>query len=134
MPEIRYEISPDVSNEALNTLFFAVWEHHQSRDFLPVLKHSLLWVCAYSGNQLIGFVNVVWDGGKHAFILDTSVHPDFQRHGIGIELVKRANLASTEKGILWMHVDYEAHLTDFYAKCGFRTTVAGLLNLQDTSS
>ena len=38
-----------------------------------VQQHSLGWVCAWRGGALIGFVNVAWDGGVHAFILDTVV-------------------------------------------------------------
>jgi len=38
-----------------------------------VERHSLGWVCARDGADLAGFVNVAWDGGAHAFILDTVV-------------------------------------------------------------
>jgi len=33
-----------------------------------VERHSLGWVCASDGDDLVGFVNVAWDGGVHAFI------------------------------------------------------------------
>ncbi|MHB1431454.1 MAG: GNAT family N-acetyltransferase [Streptosporangiaceae bacterium] len=46
-------------------------------------RHSLTWVGAFSSGRLVGFVHAIWDGGAHAFILDTVVHPDFQRLGIG---------------------------------------------------
>ena len=36
-------------------------------------RHSVGWVCARDGAGLAGFVNVAWDGGSHAFILDTVV-------------------------------------------------------------
>jgi hypothetical protein len=35
--------------------------------------HSLGWVCARDGEELVGFVNVAWDGVVHAFVLDTMV-------------------------------------------------------------
>jgi hypothetical protein len=38
-----------------------------------VERHSLGWVCARRGAELAGFVSVAWDGGVHAFILDTLV-------------------------------------------------------------
>lgn len=98
------------------------------------LDHSLTWICAYddiqpSGPQLIGFVNVAWDGGVHAFLLDTTVHPDWQRQGIGRELVRRAAEAARERGMHWLHVDFEPHLASFYRACGFRPTEAGLICL-----
>ncbi|MDQ3688708.1 MAG: GNAT family N-acetyltransferase, partial [Chloroflexota bacterium] len=51
-------------------------------------RHSLGWVCAREGEELLGFVNVAWDGGIHAFILDTLVAGRAQRQGIGTELIK----------------------------------------------
>jgi hypothetical protein len=38
-----------------------------------VKRHSLGWVCARDGAELVGFVNVAWDGVVHAFVLDTMV-------------------------------------------------------------
>jgi GNAT superfamily N-acetyltransferase len=91
--------------------------------------HSLTWVEAYTGARLVGFVNVAWDGGTHAFLLDTCVAPDRQGQGVGAELVRRATLAVREAGCTWLHVDFEARLETFYARCGFTPTPAGLLSL-----
>lgn len=95
-----------------------------------VLEHSLTWVTAFDGEALVGFVNVAWDGGVHAFLLDTTVHPDWGRRGIGTRLVRRAEAAARAHGGLeWLHVDYEPHLSSFYEGCGFTPTAAGLLKL-----
>ncbi len=128
--DVNYQISPAVTNEELNALFANAWENHRTWDFLPVLEHSLLFVCAYHEARLIGFVNVAWDGAQHAFILDTTVDKDFRRRGIGIQLVKRAAEAVKRRGVAWLHVDFEPHLEEFYRKCGFRYTNAGLINLK----
>jgi len=130
---IVYQISPPVGNDALNTLFEAAWPRHTRSDFQPTLNHSLAYICAYDGQQLIGFVNLAWDGGIHAFLLDTTVHRDWQRRGIGRALVLRAADAARERGIHWLHVDYEPHLAGFYRGCGFRPTEAGLLWLPERS-
>jgi GNAT superfamily N-acetyltransferase len=127
---IRYELSPPVSNEALNTLFAAAWENHTESDFAPILSRSLVYVCAYDTDRLIGFVNVAWDGGIHAFLLDTTVHPDVQRRGIATELVSQAAAAAKARGIEWLHVDFEPHLLQFYRGCGFQPTEAGLMHLK----
>lgn len=71
-----------------------------------------------------------WDGGIHAFLLDTTTHPDYQRHGVGLELVGVAVEAARGRGIKWVHVDYEPHLAEFYSKCGFGYTEAGLMGLE----
>jgi hypothetical protein len=31
----------------------------------------------------------------------------------------------------WLHVDFEPHLDEFYHKCGFKETRAGLIRLND---
>ncbi len=76
-----------------------------------VRPHSLGWVSArLDDGQLIGFVNVAWDGGVHAFLLDTKVSSAYQRHGIGIELVRRAGIQAKAAGCEWLHVDFEERL------------------------
>ncbi|GGJ44987.1 GNAT family N-acetyltransferase [Deinococcus roseus] len=127
---IEYSHRPAIGNEALNALFFAAWEGHQKVDFASILQRSLTYVCAHRAGQLVGFVNVAWDGGVHAFLLDTTVHPEFQRQGIGQELVRLAAQVAREQGCHWLHVDFEPHLEAFYRGCGFQDTWAGLLNLQ----
>ncbi|GEM47089.1 GNAT family N-acetyltransferase [Deinococcus cellulosilyticus] len=130
MTDIIYLTSPQVSNEALNALFDAAWKGHQHRDFQPILQRSLTYMCAYSEEVLVGFVNVAWDGGVHAFLLDTTVHRDFQRQGIGQQLVQEAIREARRQGCHWLHVDFEPHLESFYRACGFQDTRAGLIQLQ----
>jgi ribosomal protein S18 acetylase RimI-like enzyme len=131
MDEILLKLNPLVTNDELNALFVAAWEQHSDSDFQAILKHSRIYVCAYVESRLAGFVKVVWDGGVHGFLLDTTVHPDFQRRGIGVLLVQKAAEAAREQGIEWLHVDYETHLAEFYRQCGFRHTEAGLMNLKN---
>jgi ribosomal protein S18 acetylase RimI-like enzyme len=98
-----------------------------------IRPHSLGWVTGRLDNgTLIGFVNVAWDGGDHAFLIDTKVRPDHQRRGIGTELVRIAARHAKEAGCEWMEVDFDDHLASFYYdSCGFARTPAGLLHLQD---
>ena len=126
---ISYRVSPALTNDALNALFAVAWPDNVWSDFEPVLSRSLAYVCAYQQDRLIGFVNLAWDGGIHAFLLDTTVHPDVRRQGIGRELVARAAQAARERGIAWLHVDYAPHLESFYRGCGFRHTEAGVIRL-----
>lgn len=131
---IRYRTSPDVGNDALNALFRDAWPKHTDWDFSPTLSHSLAWVCAFHGERLVGFVNLAWDGAQHAFILDTTVHPEYRRRGIGQQLVHEAVTIAWEHDIEWVHVDFEPHLTEFYAACGFRHTPAGVIDLRSTGN
>lgn len=88
------------------------------------------WVCAHDGERLVGFVNIAWDGSVHAFLLDTTVHPDYQRQGVGTALVHEATFLARERGAEWLHVDYDEALEPFYRGCGFFPTPAGLIYLQ----
>ncbi|NNH64265.1 GNAT family N-acetyltransferase [Rhizobium laguerreae] len=127
MLELR--IDPFPSTAELNALWSAAWGSQQSRDFAPILSRSLAHIGAYDNERLVGFVNVAWDGGIHAFILDTSVHPYMRRQGIATRLVKEATRVARERGAAWLHVDFEPHLTGFYRACGFAPTEAGLIKL-----
>ncbi len=119
-----------MADEALNALFAAAWPGHESRSWAPVHARSLTWVTAWSaGKDLIGYVNVATDGGVHAFLLDTTVHPGHRRQGLGSRLVREAAAAASAAGATWLHVDYEPHLDGFYTGCGFSPTAAGLLRL-----
>ena len=96
-----------------------------------VRSHSLGWVAARdSEGALIGFVNVAWDGGDHAFLVDTKTRGSHQHRGIGTELVRHATAQAQAAGCEWLHVDFEAPLERFYLEaCGFRPTPAGLIHL-----
>ncbi len=97
---------------------------------LRLERHSLTWVGAFIDEQLVGFVHACWDGGAHAFLLDTVVDPDRQRSGIGARLVLALVDETTAAGCDWLHVDYEPHLASFYTEaCGFNSTFAGLRRL-----
>src|SRR3954471_20483639 len=110
---VEYRVVPPVTNEALNELFAASWPNHKPGTFEGELSHSLTYVCAYEGERLVGFVYLAWDGGIHAFLLDPTVHPSLRRRGIGTELVRRAIDVARERGIHWVHVDFDPGLRPF---------------------
>ncbi|MEU5090829.1 GNAT family N-acetyltransferase [Streptomyces sp. NPDC021356] len=129
---ITYEWRGEVEDAALDALhaegFGYPAGHGEWRARL--LRHSLGWVCARREGCLIGFVNVAWDGGDHAFVLDTVVAREHRSHGVGAELVATAARQARAAGCAWLHVDYEPDLRRFYLEsCGFRETAAGLLAL-----
>lgn len=122
-----------ITSDELNSLRRTAWDGPQhGGNWDPVFAHSLGWVCATDDDRsdhLIGFVNVAWDGDTHVFLLDTTVDREYQRRGIGRDLVLEAAALARERGVEWLHVDYEPELDSFYRSCGFRPTAAGLLNL-----
>ena len=118
-----------VDEEDLQRLFESAWGERKC-DFRPVLARSFTWLTAHVGEDLAGFVNVAWDGGVHFFLIDTTVHPAWQRRGIGTQLVRGAIDACHGHG-RWMHVDFGAELRGFYASAGFHLTEnAALVSLR----
>jgi ribosomal protein S18 acetylase RimI-like enzyme len=99
------------------------WDH--------IRPHSLGWVSARTADRtLVGFVNVAWDGGDHAFLLDSKTRGDYQRQGIGRDVVRQAARHAKAAGCEWLHVDFAGQLAPFYFHgCGFWPTDAGLIHL-----
>jgi GNAT superfamily N-acetyltransferase len=129
---ITYDWREPFRNADLNALHAEGFGH----DILDVdwwaqvSRHSLGWVCARQGDDLVGFLNVAWDGDTHAFLLDTLVTERAGRRGVGTALVARAVQEARAAGCEWLHVDFEDHLRPFYFdSCGFQPTNAGLIAL-----
>lgn len=121
-------------NDEVNRLHASAFQHGPIRDdwTARLERYSLGWVTARADDgALVGFVNVAWDGGVHAFILDTMVDPTRGRAGIGTGLVRMAAENASNSGCEWLHVDFEPHLRSFYLDaCGFTPTPAGLIRLR----
>ncbi len=95
-----------------------------------VHRHSLGWVVAREGAELVGFVNVLWDGLVQAWLQDTMVAAKARGSGIGTHLVTWARDGAKAAGCEYLHVDFEDRLRPFYfGACGFAPANAGLLLL-----
>ena len=130
--ELSYEWRGAFENAELNALHAEGFGHPVLDDDWrgQVERHSLGWVCARDGDALVGFVNVPWDGGVHAFILDPLVVAQARRRGIGSRLIAVAVDQSRAAGCEWLHVDFDEELSAFYLdSCGFVATPAGLIEL-----
>jgi GNAT superfamily N-acetyltransferase len=130
---IIYEWRGHFSNAAVNALHAEGFSHQPLEDDwqAQVNRHSLGWVCAWDGRDLVGFVNVAWDGAVHAFLLDTLVTARVRRHGVGSRLVAVAADNAQAAGCEWLHVDFDDDLGPFYfGSCGFRPTSAGVMALR----
>lgn len=127
-----YDWRGDFDNAELNALHAEAFNHGVLEDDWKgqVHEHSLGWVCARDGAELVGFVNVAWDGAVHAFLLDTMVTSRAGRQGVGSQLVAVAVAGARAAGCEWLHVDFDDHLRGFYFEaCGFTPTNAGLIAL-----
>jgi len=131
---ISYKWRGQFGNAEVSALYAEGFSHEVLDDdwWAQVNQHSLGWACAREERDLVGFVNVPWDGAAHACILDTLVTARVRRLGVGTKLVAIAARQARAAGCEWLHVDFEDHLRPFYFdSCGFRPTNAGLIRLDD---
>jgi len=97
------------------------WRTYQLDVIEKALPNTLYCVCAYCGEQLVGMARIIGDGGMVYYIQDVIVIPDYQRQGIGKQMMDRImgyirNHASQNTIIgLMSAVGKEA----FYEKYGF---------------
>jgi GNAT superfamily N-acetyltransferase len=129
--ENNLEWRGDFLDDELNALLRAAWGSDRQPELdvaARLAEHSLGWVTARTAKgSMSGFINVAWDGGLHAFLLDTTVLPAYRRIGLGTRLVKVATDEALRFGCEHVHVDFDSSLADFYlGACGFRSTPAGL--------
>ncbi|MFC8191040.1 GNAT family N-acetyltransferase [Cellulomonas sp. NPDC057328] len=129
---ITLHVRGELTDGELEALHAAAFGHPVTRTpwRQRLADRSLTWVTARLDERLVGFVNVVGDGGVHAVLLDTCVAADVRGRGVGRALVAAAADEARDAGCTWLHADYEPHLVDFYERaCGLRPTAAGLLRL-----
>lgn len=94
-------------------------------------RHSLGWVTARRGEQLVGFANVLWDGLVHAWVQDVMVLSVARGQRIGVRLVHAARDAAALAGCDFLHVDFDERLRHFYIdECGFKPVPGGLMSLR----
>jgi ribosomal protein S18 acetylase RimI-like enzyme len=130
--ELAYSWRDAITDDEMVQLVDAHGGRPEAGWWEQIRPHSLGWVTARTSHGvLVGFVNVAWDGGDHAFLLDTKTSGEWQRRGVGTELVRRAAQRARAAGCEWLHVDFEPGLRPFYfGACGFGPTDAGLIHLR----
>jgi len=74
--------------EEYNRLRKAVgWGTYQEVVIEKALPNSLYGVCAYQAGELVGMARIIGDGGMVYYIQDVIVLPDYQRRGIGTQMM-----------------------------------------------
>jgi ribosomal protein S18 acetylase RimI-like enzyme len=95
-------------------------------EFTPFPREALAhqvdgarWVAhAYHGDRLVGFARAISDGVTNAYISSVMVDPEFQRRGIGRQLIDQL-VAGKPTVRFVLHARETAVATAFYAALGF---------------
>jgi len=121
--EYKKNIIPEI--EALAKLYNNVEWYNYTKD-LKVLKkafeNSLLIISAWDKDNLVGLLRAVGDGQTIMYIQDILINKQYQRQGIGSQLMKSF---MDEYGHIRQKVlltDNEEATISFYKSCGFVTT------------
>lgn len=84
----------------------------------PMLAGSEVAVCAFSGEEVVGFGRALSDGCSDAYIQDVVVDPGFRKQGIGGNIVLKLERALREKGVDWIGLVGAPGTENFYAQLG----------------
>ena len=123
---IRYEFDATVSTADIADLRQAVGWNRMERDLSDPRLPTTLQLCAFDENHLIGYAQVISNHVTDAYIQDVMVHPDYQRQGIGTQLMEKLLSRLEEDGIYMASVIYgEEALRPFYERFGFYTMLCG---------
>jgi GNAT superfamily N-acetyltransferase len=83
------------------------------------LTHSLTVLSAYEGKQLVGLIRAVGDGETILFIQDLLVLPEYQRRGIGKQLIEALLARFPEVRQRVLLTDDDPKTRNFYKAAGF---------------
>ena len=121
-----YEWRGDFDNAAVSALHAECFDHPVLEDDdwkSQVERHSLGWVCAREGDELVGLVNVAWDWRDPRLRARHHGPAGARRQGVGTGLVAVAVKEARAAGCEWLHVDFEDHpRASYLGACGFVPT------------
>ena len=120
MSHIRYSTAREIPLEAILELYRANgWSSAEKPTELQNgLAHSHSLVTAWTGHRLIGLANAISDGHLVVYYPHLLVHPEYQRQGIGTELMAR--LMKRYDGFHQHMIVADGRTIEFYRKCGFQ--------------
>ena len=116
--EVEYRTSADGIDADALAGFFVGWPSPPPAErHLELLRRSSHAVVALDGERVVGFVTAISDGVLSAYIPLLEVLPEYQRSGVGSELVRRVLAQVGELYMVDLACDEE--LVAFYERLGF---------------
>lgn len=120
---IGYKTNNAISFEEILPLYEAVgWSNYTSNPTMlkNALEHSLFLISARDEEgKLIGFLRAVGDGYSIVYIQDIIVLPEYQRQGIGTQLLRQTLEHFKEVYQIILTTDSELKTIAFYEANGF---------------
>lgn len=117
---IEYKNCKEISQDDLKTLFQSVgWlSANYPERLVRAINQSATVMTAWDAGRLVGLISALDDGELTAYIHYLLVHPDYQRRGIGTELLNR--IKKTYENFLYIIIIAEnKSLVPIYKRAGF---------------
>ena len=127
-----YVCNEAVSVKELADLRESIGWNRMENEYKNPLLTSYYHIAVYEKEVLIGYIDCVSNGVTDAYIQDLMVHPDYQRRGIGTELMTIMISYLKQKHIYMISVVFEENLKPFYEKFGFFNMLCGQMETYDS--
>lgn len=127
---MRIERNAKIDVNELNNLLKTIgWGLSSSKKLEESLGLSWGWITVRDdSNRLIGFVQILSDGIKHAYILRLLVHKDYQGKGIGTSIMENLMQFLEENNLSPILLTKPSE-ESFYSKFGLSRSNKGFISL-----
>jgi GNAT superfamily N-acetyltransferase len=110
-----HRVDADAVHAYLSTSYWAAGRPHET--VVRLIRGAARVIGLYDGDRQIGFARAVSDGVSIAYLADVYVLPEYQRRGLGVELVREAVENGPYAQLRWLLQTADAH--GLYEKLGF---------------
>ena len=127
---LKIKVNDTMDVNELNDLLKTIgWGVSSSSKLEESLKLSWGWITARDElDRLIGFVQILSDGIKHAYILRLIVHKDFQGNGVGTKIMEKLMEVLEENNLSPILLTKPSE-ESFYSKFGLSRSNKGFISL-----
>jgi len=119
--EIKFSVSgellPDELGELLDLVDLPLAISYTPKELAQLIAGSTAYVTARHSGNLVGFGRILSDGSAIAYINDMSVHPKYQRQGIGQRILELLMHAVGEVSSIYLYTNTADSL---YIRNGFQ--------------
>jgi len=120
---ISYKVNSKIEPHQLAQLFIASGIRRPADDLnrmKKMLENANLTISAWDGDKLVGVARALTDYGYCCYLSDLAVDKEYQKRGIGEELVNEVRNQVGEESMILLLSAPEA--MDYYPKIGFEKT------------
>jgi N-acetylglutamate synthase-like GNAT family acetyltransferase len=111
------ELLPDELGELLDLVDLPLSISYTPKELAQLIAGSTAYVTARHSGNLIGFGRILSDGAAIAYINDMSVHPKYQRQGIGQHILELLMHAVGDVSSIYLYTNTADSL---YLRNGFQ--------------